>query len=233
MGEVGSHPAYLWGREQFERLVRGDAMAGLVEDTVAMERDMMDALWEAAAEGSGEAYRLIGDCYFALVRPIGAFEGVAPLDAVGRPWSEEASAIADDNPAVEATLRAYGEAVRLGERGALKPFAFLARFSTETVQRRVLAAIDALADPIAGELYLRGLLLHWLGDAEASFEAHRRAAEAGDPDAKFELSLCYGQGLGVPPDPEQARLWLGRAAAANHPRALYNLGAAHASAAPP
>lgn len=56
-----------------------------------------------------------------------------------------------------------------------------------------------------------------------------RAAEAGNLDAKFELSLYYGQGLGVPVDAQKAQAWLDAAADAGHFRALYNVGAAYAA----
>ena len=56
-----------------------------------------------------------------------------------------------------------------------------------------------------------------------------RAAELGNLDAKFELSLYYGQGLGVPVDAEKAQQWLDAAADAGHFRALYNVGAAYAA----
>ena len=83
----------------------------------------------------------------------------------------------------------------------------------------------------ACELYYRGLLLFRLGDGGAAAISHTRAAEAGNADAMFELSVLYARGLGVRANADLSEAWLQRAAAANHPRALYNVGAAYASGA--
>lgn len=220
------------GHTLLQNFVRGDAAIGLIADVPAVEREMMEALWSAAARGHARAYAALGDCYLAYLRPLGAFEGVAPDDADDRPWSAEAAAICDDdNPALQAALRAYHEAARLGERDALLQFSRISRHSTEETQRRGLSLLAALPDPSAAELYQRGLVQHWLGDLEASAKSHHEAAERGDLDAQFELSIYYSQGLGVAADPAAADTWLTRAADGGHPRALYNLGAAYASGA--
>lgn len=217
------------GREAFDRFVRGDAMIGLIADVPATERAMLDALWSAAARGSAAAYRTLGECYAAVLRPLGAFEGVDPSDAVNRPWSPQARAIEDDDPALQAAMRAFAEAARCGDREALLQFARLTRSSTEPNRRRALGALEAVADPSAAEQYQRGLIYNWLSDLETSHRCHVEAAAAGSADAMFELYVLYAQGLGVAADAATSQHWLDRAAAAEHPRALYNLGAAHAS----
>ncbi len=221
--------AYTRGRELFDNFVRGDAMIGLIADVPGTERTMMDALWTAAQGGHAPAYRTLAECYLAVLRTLGAFEGIDPADADTRPWSETARAIEDDNPALQATLRALAEAARLGDREASLQFARLTRHSHADTQRLAIASLEALAHPRPAEIYQCGLVHHWLGEFEAAHACHLRAAEAGDSDAMFELYIFYAQGIAVAPDPEASAAWLDRAAAAEHPRALYNLGAAHAS----
>lgn len=220
---------YLRGRESFDRLVRGDAMIGLVADVPAMEREMMEHLWAAAARGSAPAFRTLGECYLAALRPIGAFEGVAADDADARPWPTDVIAIEDERPELQAAMRAYAAAAR-SDREALQQFAKLTRSSSADNQRRALGMLSDLPQPSGAELYLRGLVQHWLGELGASHATHVEAAAAGNADAMFELYVLYTQGLGVEADAAVAQQWLERAAAADHPRALHNLGAAIASA---
>jgi TPR repeat protein len=118
-----------------------------------------------------------------------------------------------------------------GDRAALVRAVKVARKATPEVMRRVLAAFDAVPKLTACELYYRGLLLFRLGDGVAAAISHTRAAEAGNADAMFELSVLYARGLGVRANADLSEAWLQRAAAANHPRALYNVGAAYASGA--
>ncbi|MCB9649442.1 MAG: sel1 repeat family protein [Deltaproteobacteria bacterium] len=221
---------YEIGDASFQQLVRGDAVIGLISDVPGMERRMMDALWRAAARGSARAYRRIGDCYLATRREIGAFHGVDAADAATRPWSSEAQAIVDEeDPAVEAALRAYFEAARLGLREAAMLFARASRASSRDNQRRALTVLEGLHAPTAEEVYQAGLVQNWLGELAASAKTHHRAAEAGSMDAAFELHILYAQGLGVERDVGTSEAWLQRAAEGHHPRALYNLGAAWAS----
>lgn len=229
MTEVDPDEAFLQGRALFDGFVRGDAVIGLIADVAGTLRAMLDALWTAAQAGRAPAYRTLAECYLAALRTLGAFDGVDPADADARPWSDDARAIEDDNPSLQATLRAFAEAGRLGDRESTLQVARLSRHSTEANQRRALASLEALADPNPAELYQRGLVHHWLGEFEAAHARHVEAADAGSSDAMFELYIVYAQGLGVAADPAASRAWLDRAAAAEHPRALYNLGAAHAS----
>lgn len=217
------------GEELFQRLVRGDGIVGLIDDVAAVESEMMDALWTAAAGGHAEAYERLGDCFMALLRPIGAFEGIEPPEGGEPRWSDEAKAVRDDNDAVEAALRGYAEAARLGRREAISRFAQLARYSSEENKRRASSLLEGIDDITPDELYLRGLVQNWLSELEASAETHLAAAEAGSADAMFELHVLYVQGLGVERDEERSAEWLEKAAAAGQPRALYNVGAEHAS----
>lgn len=220
---------FLRGREAFDNFVRGDAMIGLIADVPGTERAMLDALWAAAGRGSAAAFATLSDCYLAALRPIGAFEGVDAADAERRPWSAEAAAIVDDEPALQATLRALAEAARCGHRPAVAQFARLTRSSSDANKRGALAMLERLRDPSGPELYQRGLVLHWLGELEASHASYLAAAQAGDADAMFELYILHAQGLGVAADAATSKAWLDRAAAADHPRALYNLAAALAT----
>ncbi len=217
------------GEQLFQNFVRGDAMIGLVADVPGMERTMMEALWRAAGRGCAQAFRRIGDCYLAARREIGAFYGVDAADAEQRVWSDEARMIVDDDPAVEAALRAYWEAARLGLREAGLLLARLSRASSTDNKRRALGLLQAHGEPTAAELYQCGLVQNWIGELEASAKTHHQAAEAGDLDAAFELYVLYAQGVGVNVDLEASERWLQRAADGNHSRALYNLGAAWAS----
>lgn len=51
-----------------------------------------------------------------------------------------------------------------------------------------------------------------------------RRAEAGDPEAQTDLGVFYSERIPEPGAAETAEMWLGRAAAQNHPNAKHNLG---------
>ena len=65
------------------------------------------------------------------------------------------------------------------------------------------------------------------GDAIATLA--REQAERGDAEAQVALGLMYLTGRTVEPDPEQALVWLHRAADQDDPDAQYNLGVAYAT----
>jgi TPR repeat protein len=221
---------FLMGHELYQNLVRGDAAIGLIADVAAAEKHMMDALWRAAGTGLAAAYVDLGDCYFACLRPIGAFEGAAPEDAATRTFSEGARAIADeDDASLEAAMRCYWEAAKLGHRDSLIRFAQLTRNSRAENQEIAAKLLTELASPSAKDVYQLGLIHHWLGRFSESAEVHKRAASLGSADAQFELYIYFAQGIGVEADAAKSDEWLQKAAASNHPRALYNLGAAFAS----
>ena len=96
-----------------------------------------------------------------------------------------------------------------------------------------LATAGAADDPQGRANYLLGLYyFNGAGvdaDQSVSLEHHRTAAQAGDADAMFELSVMLKQGMGTEPDAEAALSWCRKAADADQPRAQYNLGAFHAT----
>ena len=59
--------------------------------------------------------------------------------------------------------------------------------------------------------------------AEQAFRLYRQAAEAGLPEAQFNVAVMLDSGRGAPRDLPQAALWYGRAAAHGFGRAAYNL----------
>jgi len=214
--------------DTYQRLVRGDGLIGLMSPE---EPSLMtDNLRQAAHDGSAEALRWLGDVYFAAAVPVGAFNGVESDDEADAPlWSAETQSITNDHPVVQAALRAFNEASIRGDRKALSRLGHTSRYADSELQRRVLDKLLALPEPAGAELLLRGWMQNWLGDLEGSFTDVKRAAELGNLDAAFELSLYYGQGLGTDPDAEAAQQWQTQAAEAGHPRALYNRAAAFAT----
>ena len=62
------------------------------------------------------------------------------------------------------------------------------------------------------------------GDFNRAFEYWTKAAELGDADAHFKLSLLYHDGLGVEKDEEKEIRHLEEAAIGGHPAARYNRG---------
>lgn len=75
------------------------------------------------------------------------------------------------------------------------------------------------------ELYARGYALGQAGKVTEALPLIRSAAEGGHAQAQFTLGSMYafGQG-GLTQSRDEARAWYERAAAQNHPVALYNLG---------
>jgi hypothetical protein len=60
--------------------------------------------------------------------------------------------------------------------------------------------------------------------SQAAFELYLRAAQAGLPDAAFNIAVLLDSGRGVEKDVALAATWYARAAAQGHDRAAYNLG---------
>lgn len=76
----------------------------------------------------------------------------------------------------------------------------------------------ALADVKAGvDAWTRG-------DYGAAVDAWRALAEAGDPDAQFNMGQAYKLGRGVPADIDQALEWFRKSSAQGHIRAEDNYG---------
>ncbi len=84
-----------------------------------------------------------------------------------------------------------------------------------------------IVPPDAAALYRDGLALRADGaDVEAA-ERFRQAAEAGHPEAAYELAEAYGEGRGLAQDKEKAAEWYSAAAQRGEPRAQYLMGAAY------
>src|SRR5690606_21832982 len=58
---------------------------------------------------------------------------------------------------------------------------------------------------------------------EKAFSYYEKAAQAGDPDAQYEIAMLYVRGQGTEKNDNRARLWLERAANQGHPGASYLL----------
>jgi len=61
----------------------------------------------------------------------------------------------------------------------------------------------------------------------ADIETMRKAAEAGDADAQYDLGLMYHDGEGVPEDYVEAVKWFRKAAEQGHAAAQFYLGIAY------
>ena len=57
----------------------------------------------------------------------------------------------------------------------------------------------------------------------------KKAAGLGDPNAQYNLGVCYYSGQGVPQDFEEAAKWFRMAADQEFPAAQYNLGLCYAT----
>jgi TPR repeat protein len=220
---------FLRGNELLQQLIRGDAVIGIIPDVPAHERQLFDALWEAAAREYVPAYRALAEAYLCSVWPRGALDFIEDAAVETRAWSPQAKALADESPMLEAGLRALREAFRLGDRQAAVSFARATRASSPENQRVAAELLASLQQPSGEELFVLGNAQLWLDEKETSFATQQRAAALGHLGAQFELSLYFAQGLGVAKDEAQARSWLLRAADGGHPRALYNVGAGYAS----
>jgi TPR repeat protein len=70
----------------------------------------------------------------------------------------------------------------------------------------------------------QGLALVKQGDFAKALPMLRRAAEAGDPIAQFEIGLRHDLGEGTALDYRQAMAWYEKSAAQGHPPAQHNIG---------
>ncbi len=227
MTTVEHNEDYECGHQLLQNLIRGDAVIGLVPDLDATLKQMMQALRNAAVAGHAAAFHDLGECYAAVLVPMGAFDGVYDLDQPA--WSADAGLILDDNPALQAALRCYSEAARLGHRASALAFCRWTRHANAANQQRSATLLAGLPMPTNIELCQLGYVQNWLGEFEQSAATLLRAADAGSTDAQFELYIYYAQGLGVEANPQTSQAWLQRAADGNHGRAHYNIGAAFAS----
>ena len=61
-------------------------------------------------------------------------------------------------------------------------------------------------------------------DYPRAMAAYKVGAEGGIAGCQFQVSTMYHEGLGVAVDYKQARLWIEKAAAQDHPNAVATLG---------
>jgi uncharacterized protein len=108
--------------------------------------------------------------------------------------------------------------------------------ATNDEQLRAYQMVSAICDVNENDpeaQYLRGLLTsHGFGTAaspEQAFKMLQTAANLGNIDAMFELSIYFAKGTGVAQDTTASLKILQSAAEGGHSRAMYNLGAYFAS----
>jgi len=77
-------------------------------------------------------------------------------------------------------------------------------------------------DPAA--IYDKGMQYYHDGEYESAFEHLTKAADLGDIEAHYQLSLMYHFGQGVEKDENRKNYNLEEAAIGGHPNARYNLG---------
>jgi len=87
-----------------------------------------------------------------------------------------------------------------------------------------MATAGAAFAPAAQATVKDGVDAWQRGDYAAAVAQWKPAAEAGDPDAQFNLAQAYKLGRGVPTDLAQAQSWYQRAAQQGHEQAQANLG---------
>jgi len=93
--------------------------------------------------------------------------------------------------------------------------------SLEESQKRLMKRVE-VNDPLA--LCQMGLKLLGEGRNELSFQYLTKAAELGDTEAHYELSVLYREGKGVERDAKKELYHLEEAAIGGHPDARFNLG---------
>lgn len=87
----------------------------------------------------------------------------------------------------------------------------------------------ARADPVgtiaaANALMRAGVQADLANEPARAYVFYRLAAEAGIPDAEFNVAVMNDSGIGTPHDRAQAALWYARAATHDFGRAAYDLG---------
>lgn len=106
-------------------------------------------------------------------------------------------------------------------------------FSRAAERAETAIAYAARANELARAQYLLGLFAYTgFGtpkDEVKSLDHHRRAAEAGESDAMFELYVFYAKGIGTAVDVPHAVKWCHLGAEAGSTRAMYNLGGFYAT----
>jgi hypothetical protein len=99
------------------------------------------------------------------------------------------------------------------------------RFAILFCASMVLSQPAAEADMAdAAGWFANGLRQDLSGEADVAFTLYRRAAEAGLPEAQFNVGVMLDSGRGVTADAAEAAVWYARAASHGNRRAAYNLG---------
>jgi hypothetical protein len=137
-------------------LVRGDALMGLIPQARERAEAMMQELWSIAPR-MPEAYVLLGRCFYAVLVPDGAFDGVYE-GGVPDAWPSESLALVDENPAVEAALRCFFVAAKHGHLADVRgPLVDLGVHSTPA-NASILLSLFSGEPADAHDARLRGLL---------------------------------------------------------------------------
>lgn len=92
----------------------------------------------------------------------------------------------------------------------------------------LLIALLLPCQDAVGQDFDKGRAAARAGDFATAIAEWLPLAEAGDPEAQFNLGAVYESGLGVAADPNKAMGWYAQAAGQGHPRAQYNLGVMYA-----
>ena len=90
----------------------------------------------------------------------------------------------------------------------------------EEAEKQMMKRV-AVNDPVA--IRDMGIMHFEIEEYDAAFDYYRRAAELGDADAQYNLSIMYRKGLGVEKDEKKELYHLEVAAIAGHPDARHNL----------
>ncbi|KAK1733642.1 hypothetical protein QTG54_015685 [Skeletonema marinoi] len=94
-------------------------------------------------------------------------------------------------------------------------------FSNEEHDKQRMKRIEA-NDPAA--MYQEGFKQDGKGDYSSAFEYYTKAAQLGDAEAHYQLSILYHHGHGIEKDCGRQIRHLEEAAIGGHPGARYNLG---------
>ena len=119
----------------------------------------------------------------------------------------------------------YANTAREDEAGLQRRCAFcreLAPYSDEECDKHIMKRIKENNDPAA--MNHMGKQLYHEGVYETALKYLTKAAELGDADAHYVLSIMYDKGHGVEKDTEKEIYHLEEAAIAGHPNARNNLG---------
>lgn len=220
------------GLDLKNQFIRGDAIIGIMSEVDAKEANMVDVFARAASLGDAESWLELGRCHIAWLHPEGAFEGVSPENR-NYPWakSRDVAIEASEDTAIGLGLRCFAEAAKAGNFEGARLFAVFSRGEPDATRRAAIALLEPFASRHPEALYRQALVYIWLEEATRSVALLENAAAQGHADSMFELFVLHQQGLGVSKSSGAANSWLLQAAEKKQHRALFNLGAFHATGA--